>query len=152
MIIQQYDEKLKRWVISGVGRVVARDGQSPLLQTVAKGFKRIGFSVNTGTTINGQGEHIYETVVCAVYSNMWNKQLYDIATTLKKNDVVQFAGWVKEGEFEDRETGEMKPSKECRIEWLLPLNLVAPLVKPETDTNIPTKYTTGEEKDDDYLF
>lgn len=143
MLLQQYDEKMRRWVLFGVGRVVARDGQSPLQQTITDKTKRLGFAISTGNTINKNKDRIFQTVACAVYESNWSKEVWNIALTLKKGEIVQFAGWLFESEYEDRATGKMKESQELRIEWLMPLKVVEKLVKGGTD-NIPTKDNTGD--------
>lgn len=131
-----------REVAIGVGRVVARDGQNPLQQTVTKANGRLGFSV-TVAIMNINGNYEYQTVPCAIYENKWSKQLWNIATSLKKNDTVQIMGVIHEGRYKDAETGAMKTSFELRIEWLMPLKLVEKLVKGGTD-DIPTKDNTTD--------
>lgn len=161
MLITKFDDKLRRTMAVGCGRVIAKDGQSPLQKTATVSGSRIGFAINTGTTIDKKdpSKHTFETMSCAVYNNSWGKQLYDIVTTLKKGDIVMFGGWVHEGKFIDQATGKTRDSCECRIEFICPLNVVTSMLfgvdekkKKVTDKNIPTKVIVSSSTDDDIMF
>lgn len=154
MLITKWDERLRRTVAIGCGRLISKDGQSPLIKTSSVGTSRIGFSVNTGTTINQKQERTYETMPCAVYSGFYGKEVYEIASTLKKNDLVFFAGWVKEGTYIDETTGKEKESQECRIEFLCPLKLVHQSLfglnsmQNVDEIDIPSKIITHEDTEE----
>lgn len=155
MLITKWDEKLRRTVAFGCGRVIARDGQSPLTKTSSAGGARIGFSVNTGITIDKKESRTYETLPCAVYSGFYGKEVYQIVSTLKKNEMVLFAGWIKEGTYIEATTGKLKESQECRIEFICPLKLIYELLfgintKQELeDKEIPNKIKTQDD-DNEY--
>lgn len=149
MLIQRVDEELKRFIFVGTGRVLAKDGQNPLTRTVANGTTRIGFGVLTGSTINKKMERTYQTIPCAVYSNNWSKNLYNIALTLKKNDIVFIAGYKHEGVYTDQATGEQKKSVEYRLEYLLPLKVFAKYIKEVDEETIPMRERIIQIDDDD---
>lgn len=154
MLITKWDDKLRRTVAFGCGRVLARDGQSPLTKTSTTGSYRLGFTVNTGTTLNQKQDRIFETIPCAVYSGFYGREVYDIASTLKKNDMIFFAGWVKEGTYIDEATGKSKESQECRIEFICPLKTIHQLILGLTDNvdglteEIPNKIITNDDEEE----
>lgn len=152
MLIQRVDEELKRFIFVGTGRVLAKDGKNPLTRTVANGTTRIGFGVLTGSTINKKMERTYQTIPCAVYRNNWSKNLYNIALTLKKNDIVFIAGYKHEGVYTDQATGEQKKSVEYRLEYLLPLKVFAKYIKDVDEETIPTREKFVEIEDDGCSF
>lgn len=161
MLITNWDEQMRRTMVIGCGRVVARDGQSPLQKTVTTGTSRIGFSVCTGTIYYPQTEkRAYQTMPCGVYIGFYGRELYEIATTLKKNDFVFFCGWLHEGTYIDQATGKTKESKECRIEFLCPIKLVHKMLFWGTDSkkkkadekDIPTKINVDGIDDGDLMF
>ena len=149
MLIQREDAELKRFVFCGSGRVVAKDGQSPLVRTVTNGTTRIGFGVLTGSTINRKMERTYQTIPCAVYSNSIGRMLYDVALTLKKNDVVFIAGYKHDSVYTDQATGEQKKSVEYRLEFLLPLRVFKKYIQEVDEESIPTKNKVAEIEEDD---
>lgn len=161
MLIMKWDEQMRRMMVVGCGRVIARDGQSPLQKTISPGAKRIGFSVTTGTIFDSKTEKCtYQTMPCAVYSGFKGKEFYDVATTLKKNDMVFFCGWVHEGSYIDQATGKTKESRECRIEFLCPFKLVHKAFfggidekkKKVDEKDIPTKINVDGIDDGDLMF
>ena len=149
MLIQRVDEELKRFVFMGAGRVLAKEGQSPLTRTVSNGTTRIGFGVLTGSTINKKMERTYQTIPCAVYSNSWGKTIYNIALNLKKNDIVFIAGYKHEGVYTDQATGEHKKSVEYRLEYLLPLRMFSKYLKDVNEEEIPTIIKNSVDMEDD---
>lgn len=153
MLIQRVDEELKRFVFIASGKVLAKDGQSPLTRTIANGTARIGFGVLTGSTINQKMERTYQTIPCAVYkNNTGGKILYDIALTLKKNDAVFLSGYIHKGVYTDQATGKQKESVEYRIEYILPLRMFSKYIKEVNEEEIPTIMKKQESSDDGCNF
>lgn len=146
--VSEWSDKMRKNTVIGIGRVIATDGQSPLKKSSSVGSSRIGFSLNLGTMINKKQDRTYETISCAVYSGFYGKMCYEIATTLKKNDVVLFGGWVHGGKYIDEVTGLEKESRECRIEFLLPLKYAYQMVfgveenAKVDESDIPSKIVT----------
>lgn len=149
MLIIREDAELKRFVFIASGRVIAKDGQSPLTRTVANGTTRLGFGVLTGTTINKKMERTYQTINCAVYSNNWGNIIYDAALTLKKNDPIFICGYKHEGVYTDQATGEQKRSTEYRLEFLLPMKAFAKCLKAVDEETLPTIMKKTEIDEDD---
>lgn len=153
MLIQRIDEDLRRTVFIASGKVLAKDGQSPITRTVTNNTHRLGFGVLTGTTINAKQERTYQTIPCGVYkNNTGGKILYDIALTLKKNDVVFLCGYVHKGVYTDHVTGEQKESTEYRVEYILPLRMFSKYIKDVNEEEIPTLTKTIAEEDDGCSF
>ena len=148
MRIERYDEELRRTVIIATGKVLAKEGQSPLTRTVAQGFTRLGFGIGTGSALNKKQERTYQTVPCAVYSNSFTRYLYDIALNLKKNDIVLISGYKHESVYTDQASGEQKKSIEYRLEFLLPLKILKKHLKEVNEEEIPTKDIAFNENDD----
>ncbi len=139
MLIQRVDEELKRFVFIASGKVLAKDGQSPLMKTIANGTTRLGFGVLTGSTINQKMERTYQTIPCAVYkNNTGGKMLFDIASGLKKNDVVFLSGYIHKGVYTDQASGKQKESVEYRVEFILPLRMLSKYIKEVDEEEIPT--------------
>lgn len=139
MLIQRVDEELRRTVFIASGKVLAKDGQSPLTKTVTNNANRLGFGVLTGTTINAKQERTYQTIHCGVYNNnVGGKILYNLALTLKKNDAVFLCGYVYKGVYTDQATGKPKESTEYRVEYIMPLRMLSKYVKEVDEEEIPT--------------
>ena len=153
MLIQRYDEELRRTVYIASGKVLAKDGTSPLTRTVTNNANRLGFGVLTGTTINKKEERTYQTISCAVYKNkVGGKILYDMALTLKKNDPVFVCGYVHKSPYIDYATGKEKESIEYRIEYLMPLRILSKHIKEVDEEEIPTYSKVALEENDGCSF
>lgn len=147
MLIMQFDEKLRRWNCIGVGRVLAPEGQNPIRKICANAVSKLSFSVNVGTTLNAQKQHVYRTVNCGIFENSWLKTVYEIALTLQRNDTVLFAGWVKESPAVNQATGQQIIFKECRVEWICRLKDIPKAVPADIK---PSQIFVRN--DDDVLF
>lgn len=126
MFIQQYSEKVKKWMVFGVGYVLCREGQTPIQKTIVptktSTTPRIHFSVTVGSALNEKREPIYQNIPCAVYGTERSKEIYNLALTLRRKDIVQFGGYVHEGEIIDNQ-GNPRKFREVRLDWLLPIKL-----------------------------
>lgn len=126
MLIQQYSEKLKKWMVLGVGYVCCREGQTPIQKTITPlrngTTSRIHFSVTVGSVLNENKQAVYQNVPCAIYASERTKEIYNFALSLRRRDLVQFAGYMYEGEVIDNQ-GNPRRFREVRLNWLLPLKI-----------------------------
>nr|DAF90912.1 MAG TPA: hypothetical protein [Siphoviridae sp. ctnMR5] len=150
MLIQQWNKKLERWELFGVGKILGREGQSPIVKTMVQNSPKLSFSVLVGVRMKSETEKTYQSVPCAVYRNSNAKKTFDIAETLKRRETILFAGWSRDRVGADKVTGEVRVYKECNCEFILPIRLLA---SPDVPTNLD--YRDAEifiETDDGTLF
>ena len=151
MLIQQFDEKMRRFNLLGVGRVVSARGYPAIRKVNVLKTEKLSFSVRTGLTVNYGKDKIYQAVPCAIYNYGWNSAVYNAVSKLKKNDLVFFAGYLKEEVYNDSRTGEQRISKECRLEWIAKMDNMGNVTYPK-EQNDNKSVAEPLDNNDDYLF
>lgn len=131
MLFQQYDSKLKRYSLLGIGRVQGYKEYPAVSKTPTvtksrhKKAVRVAFSVCTGHRLvaNTKNEYVYQSVPCVFYvRDDTPKAQQAIALSLKRNDLVMFGGFLTERIIGNEQTGERKVWRECLVDMLISIN------------------------------
>lgn len=150
MIIQQIDS-LGRYVAMGVGTVLCREGDEPIRigEVKEKGVPKISFTLTTGAKRSADGHMSYQNVICAVYGNKFNADMYEYAATLTRNERVFFAGYIFQRSGKDNETGEDILYSEVVLEFLVSAKSFYGNV---IGSGLPSFGTGTDREDDEYSF
>ncbi len=121
MEIKQIDP-LGRESFVGSGRVIAKNGQ-PSVHTMLVGeTPKVYFNVVFGTILTEQKERKYNNYLCAVYGKQFNIALYQLCTTLQRNEMVEIKGYLIRNQGKDTRTGADRIFEEVYIESLIPIS------------------------------
>ena len=121
MIIQQFDQKLRKWNVLAIGRVVGKKtGELPVQKVIVNGITKLTFNISAGATVNKDGEFIFQRVKCSIYEerDLRNKAVMEFATALNYGDIVMVGGWTRITTLTAAETGEKYQVSELRVEWI----------------------------------
>lgn len=147
MLLQQYNETMRRYDLLGVGRVIGTADQPAVRRVQTSRFQKLSFGVRTGTRFNPNSDKVYQSVTCAAYGYDWNKAIFDAIGELQKGDLVFFCGHLAEINYEDPITGELKKNRECRVEWIQKIDSMGNITVLAKKDAMPI-----QENNDDYLF
>lgn len=117
-LFKQWDERMQRQVLIGVGKVLVDNDGDVKKYSKVKNTEKIKFSVMTGlTTVGDKEDTTFEVVPLAIYKHKGCENLYAIAETVQKNDQVFFMGWLYQTVYLDK-SGKQRKFIELRVEWL----------------------------------
>lgn len=121
MEIKQLDP-LGKFSIIGSGRIIAKNGQSAVHTMMVGETPKVYFNVAFGLIKTDAKGYIWNNAICAVYGKQSNIALYQLCTTLERNETVEITGYLIRNQGTDGKTGEDRIYEEVCIETLVPVS------------------------------
>lgn len=146
----------------GSGRVIAKNGQPAVHTVLVGGTPKAYFNVAFSMIKTEQGDYKYENYICAVYGKQFNIALYQLCTTLQRNETVEVTGFLMKNQGKDARTGEDRMYEEVFVETLVPVNRIYDLLLKMEGTDAdklvlqdiinvtPGSIQSGDIDDDDF--